>query len=320
MTPREIIAKAWAMTKKEKPIRMWGFSSALLETLLSIKLLVYQSWFFYLYVIKGETISFFAMEEFLVEFLPGPVAWTIIVIIFSLVAIELVFPHFALGAIIGLAAKSHTKQEVKGGLVLAVYNFIPILIVHEIFVLGGISTVITIASLMIRYGPEGDFLLLPLGLLFFFWIFSNLLKLISAFAEEAIVIHKLGPFASIGKSIKLIISHLGHVFFVFILLFVISLRIIINLIMILIIPGIVMGIGAMLAWLLPPLLSFTLATVVGLILVVIASYFFAYLTVFKQIVWTVTYLELSQLKDLDVITEEAEKKIGEAGGVVHQDH
>jgi len=306
MTPREIIAKAWAMTKKEKSLRRWGFSSALLETLLNVKLLIYQSWFFYLFVIKGETISFFAMEELFLKYMPAAVAWSLIIIIFALIAIELVFPHFAKGAIIGLAAKSHKKQEVNGGLVLALYNCVPILIVHELFVLGGISTVITLSSLMLRYGPGGDFMYLPLGLLAFFWIFSNVIHFFAAFAEEAIVIHKLGPFAAIGKSMKLIISHLSHVVFLLILLFVISLRIIINIVMILLIPGVVLGVGLLLTKILSPVLSYSIGSAIGLILVVVGSYFFAYITVFKQTVWTITYLELSQLKDLDVIEDKDE--------------
>ncbi len=306
MTPREIIAKAWAMTKKEKQLRRWGFSSALLETLLNVKLLIYQSWFFYLYVIKGHTISFFAMEELFLEYMPAAAAWSLIIFIFALVVIELIFPHFAKGAIIGLAAKSHKKQEVKGGLILALYNCVPIFIVHELFVLSGIFIVIILLFLMIRYGPGGDFLLLPLGLLGFLWLFSIVLKFFSAFAEEAIVIHKLGPFAAIGKSMKLIISHLGHIVFLIILLFVISLRIIINIVMILLIPGIVLGVGLLLTKILSPAISYSVGSFVGFVLVVVGSYFFAYVTVFKQTVWTITYLELSQLKDLDVIHEEDE--------------
>lgn len=306
MTPREIIAKAWAMTKKETQLRRWGFASALLQTLLSVKLLIYQSWFFYLYVIKGETISFFAMEELLLHYMPAKVAWTIIITIFAMVGVELVFPHFAQGAVIGLAAKSHKNQEVRGGLVLALYNFVPIFIVHELFTLASVSTVITVASLMIRYGPEGDFILLPLSLLGFLWVFSNILQLLSAFAEECIVIHKQGPFHAIGRSIKLIISHIGHIVFLLILMFVISLRIIINIIMILLIPGIVMGIGLLLAQFLSPVISYSIGAVVGITLVAVASYFFAYLTVFKQTVWTITYLELSSLKDLDIIDDGGE--------------
>jgi hypothetical protein len=79
--------------------------------------------------------------------------------------------------------------------------------------------------------------------------------------------------------------------------------------MILIVPGIVIGIGVLLTQFLPTVLSYSVGTVVGLILVAIASYFFAYLTVFRQTVWTITYLELSSLKDLDIITDEAEDNL-----------
>lgn len=315
MTPREIIARAWAITKKEPQLRRWGFASALLQTLLNVKLLIYQTWFFYLYVIKGETISFFAMEELLLEFMPASIAWTLIITIFVMIAVELVFPHFASGAVIGLAAKSHLKQEVRGGLILALYNFIPIFIVHEVFVLSGISTVVTVISLMIRYGPTGDLLYLPIAMVLILWVFSNLIKFISAFAEEGIVINKLGGFASIGRSIKLIISHLGHVVFLFILLFVISLRILINVVMIVVIPGVVLGIGLLLAQFLSPALSYGIGSVIGLVLIGVASYFFAYITVFKQTVWTITYLELNSLKDLDIIKDDE----GEATSVTEQE-
>lgn len=312
MTPREIVARAWAITKKERSLRRWGYSSALLQTLLNVKLITYQSWFFYLYVIKGETISFFAMEELFLRIMSPATAWTLIITIFAMILIELVYPHFAKGAIIGLAAKAHLKQEVKGGLVLGIYNFGAIFIAHEILVLSSITTVVTIGSLMIRYGPGGDLLLLPLGMLGFLWVFSCILKFFAAFAEEAIVIDKMGPFEAIGKSVKMILSHLGHVFFLFLLLFVISLRILLNVAMILVIPGVVIGIGLLLTQFLSPALSYTIGGIVGLALVAGASYFFAYLMIFKQTVWTITYLELSSLKDVDIIKEkDEEEKNGE---------
>ena len=65
-----------------------------------------------------------------------------------------------------------------------------------------------------------------------------------------------------------------------------------------------MGIGLLLTKIFSPVLSYSIGSIIGLILVVAGSYFFAYVTVFRQTVWTITYLELSQLKDLDVIHEE----------------
>ena len=68
-----------------------------------------------------------------------------------------------------------------------------------------------------------------------------------------------------------------------------------------------MGVGLLLTKVFSPVLSYSIGSFIGLILVATGSYFFAYVTVFKQTVWTITYLELSQIKDLDVIHEEAKE-------------
>ena len=289
------------MTKSERQLRRWGFAAALLETLLSIKLLTYQIWFVYSYFVLKAPIGFFAMEEILFNRLPFALAAGIVVSVLILVLVELVFPHLATGAVIGLAAKSHLKQEVKGGLVLALYNFFPIVVIHELFVLSGISTVITIASLLLRYSPAGGTNIFFLSVLLFLFLFSVGFKFLASFSEEAVVIHKHGPFVAIGKSFKLIVSHLGQVVFLIILLFVIMLRVLINLVMLLVIPGIVIGIVMLLAQFLPALVSYFVGAAVGLVLTGVTSYFFAYITVFRQTVWTITYMELSAQRDLDII-------------------
>ena len=64
MNPRDIIAEAWAITLKERQVRRWGYVSAFLETLLSLKLLIYQTWFIVSYI-QGNPIGFFADVEWL---------------------------------------------------------------------------------------------------------------------------------------------------------------------------------------------------------------------------------------------------------------
>lgn len=225
----------------------------------------------------------------------------IIITIFILMVItEFFFPHLCLGAMIGLSAKSYRHEEVRGGLVLGLYNFFPIFAIHEFLTLGRLSTIVTIISLIIRYidGPIGTFAIWMILTLF---VFSLLLKFFFSFAEEGVVLQKLGIFQAIGRSFKLIVSHLGHVMFLLLLLFVISLRIFINAAMVVLIPGIIIGIGLGLTWILPESISYSIAALVGLVLVVAASYLFAYIQAFKVTVWAITYLELIKHKELDVI-------------------
>jgi hypothetical protein len=218
-----------------------------------------------------------------------------------LVVVEWLFPHFAKGAIIGLAAKSQSGEEVKGGLVLAVYNFFPLFAVHELLVLSGITTTITLTSLALRYG--GSAAPVAIVLIVTAWILTNVLEFFWIFSEEAVVVTKSGVKPAVSRSIKLVLSHLGHIVFLFMLLLVITLRIFANVLMVIVVPGVVVGVGYLLTWFLSPLVSYTLTGLLGVIIVFLASYLFAYLEVFRQTVWTITYMQLNKLKDLDIIEE-----------------
>ncbi|OGJ59473.1 hypothetical protein A3D11_00535 [Candidatus Peribacteria bacterium RIFCSPHIGHO2_02_FULL_49_16] len=304
MKPKQIIAEAWTITKKEKRIRQWGFASTLLETLLEAKLVFWQVHFAYTYFTTGEVVQFFEIEEILYRALPFWLFLTIIILFILMVVIEFFLPKMCLGAIIGLSAKAYRKEELRGGLVLALYNFWPIFAIREIFVFSNITTTITIISLVLRYGGTGDFKYTAVGLVVFFWALSNILKFLASFGEEAIVIRKMGIFGAIGHSFKLIISYLSHVIFLILLLIMISLRILMNALMIFLIPSIAIGLGLLLTSFLPPVISYSLTTIISILLFFVFSYFLAYLHVFKQTVWTITYLELSQKKELDIILEE----------------
>jgi len=301
MTPREIIAQAWAITTKEKMLRRWGFLSSLFETLRNVEIILYQTYFLYWYF-KGTSVGWLSVEILFYESMPFWLFLAVTIILLVLLVFELFLPTLATGAIIGLAAKSYRKEEVKGGLVLALYNFFPILEVHGFFLLSSFTAVFTVWSLMLRYsGGDSSIKQGATILILIIWFLAMIFRFFASFAEEGIVIRKSGAFTAIGRSFKLIISYLSHVMFLVLLLLVITLRIVINTIMVLLLPALAIGLGLFLTTFLSAALSYTIATVLALGLVVLVSYFLAYLHVFKQTVWTLTYLELSAQKDLDVI-------------------
>jgi hypothetical protein len=302
MTPREIIAEAWAITVRTPPLRRWAVTAALLETLLSIKLMGYQGYYMYHFLVRGETIGFLDAEMRLFHALPLGVFVVLTSILVLTTVVEFFLPHVCTGAIIGLGAKAFRKEEVKGGLVLGIYNFWAIFAIQEFITLSSLSTMAMAASMAIRYldGPVRLGVLAMMGAVLGF---SLLLKFFFSFAEEAVVTQKLGIFEALARSFKMIISHLGQIIFLLLLLFVISLRIILNALVVIIIPAIIIGLGLLLMLFLPPLLTYAITGIVGLLLIMIASYFFGYIVAFRQTVWTITYLELSRHKDLDVILE-----------------
>lgn len=299
MTPREIIAEAWRMTTTEKTLWRWGFFASFFETLLNIKLFMYQFYFLFEHL-RGGDAGLFDIEIAIYNSMPGWFFWTFVIGFVVLVIIELFVPHFATGAIIGLAAKAHRKEPLKGGLVLAMYNFFGVFTAHEVLVFSGWNMALTTCSLILRY-IDGSIKYALIWIAIGLWVISNILKFFFSFTEEGIVIQKLGVFTAMGRSTKLIISYLGHVMFLLLLLFIISLRIVVNVLLVFLIPGAAVGMGIILTYFFAPTVSYIIATILGLGLVVLVSYFMAYLHVFKQTVWTITFLELSQKKDLDII-------------------
>ncbi|MFH0770948.1 MAG: hypothetical protein V1926_06280 [Candidatus Peregrinibacteria bacterium] len=298
MTPREIIATSWAISKRERQMRHWGYTSSLLETLLNTKLLIYQTWFLISYI-QGDPIGFFTVEATLFDYVPLWFFLTFVIVLVVLIAIEWLFPHMARGAIIGLGAKSSLGEEAKGGLVLAIYNFFPMFAIHEFFFLSRITVVITIISLLLRYG--GGMAGAGILIVIIAFIISNVFRFFFLFSEEAVVIRKIGIRQALKVSFKLVISYLGRVVFLMILFFLISIRILLNAVAIFLIPGVVIGLGMLLAMVLPTIAVVIIVSLVGLGIIGFTSYILGYLEVFQQTVWTITYIELSRLKELDII-------------------
>ncbi len=299
LTPREIIAEAWSITTHEKPVRRWGLAAAFFETFLDIKLVAYQLYFLYAYLIHRE-VGFFDDFEWLYSHASMLVFFSILISFLLLLAVEWIFPHLAAGAIIGLGAKSYGKEPVKGGIILAFYNFFPVFAAHEVFILASWSMSLTACSLILRYG-SGDIRFPMVGVIIIVWLLSNALKFMASFTEQGIVIKKESVANAMGKSFKLLISHLGHVMFLMLLLFIITLRIFINLTITLLIPLVVGGIGLLLLHFLSPLIAYIISGCIAIVLVGVASYFFGYLHIFRTMVWTITYLEFQKEKELDKI-------------------
>ena len=298
LTPREIIAQAWAVTTTETQLKHWGFFGSFFEILLDVKLLIYQIYFVYSYF-KGEGGGLFDIEIILYNSIPFWLFITLVTAFILLVIVELFVPSLADGAIIGLTAKAHGKEKVKGGFILALYNFFPILAVHEVFVFSSLSIFITAISIILRYGAGLTSMMIVVATVV--WIVSNIIKFFSSFTEPGIVIEKLGIFAAGAKSVKLIMGYMPHVMFLAMLLLVISLRIFINTLVIILVPFAILGIGLGLTYVFQPIVSYSIAGITGLVLTLVAAYFFAYLHVFKQAVWTIMYMELIKEKELDKI-------------------
>jgi hypothetical protein len=308
MSPRELIAEAWHITRNYRRILLpWGITDACVLLLAAIEFASYQGYVLYAYFRTGENPSFGSTLQLSMEFLNRHPVWAVSLLLTISIhfLLWLLIPRLATGALIGLAAKIRCRDEPRGGLVLGLYNFLPLLELAAALGLIGGKTLFTLWSAIIRY-MEGDAaLFVTTALLLVFWALSFIFHFFFTFAEEAIVIRKAGVFSALAQSFKLVLSYLSKVVLILLLLTVIILRIILNALVILFIPSLVLGLGLLLARFLPEGVSFGISGGLGLLSLLFASYFLGYITVFKHTVWTITYLELSKEPELDVIVKHA---------------
>lgn len=298
LTPREIIAEAWRITTTERTLRAWGFFRTIFALLLDLKLLGYQLYFVYAYI-AGHEVGLLDDWIILYDLVPMWAFVTILVAFILLLIVELFVPSLGDGAIIGLAAKAYKKEKVEGGFILGLYNYFPILTLHEIFAFSGISIFITACSLILRYTEGLRWGLLVIATLL--WIISSILRFFASFSEEGVVIQKLGVFEAAGRSIKLTVSYLSHVVFLALLMMVIGLRVVMNVVVIIVLPAVLFGLGTLLTLFLAPAIAWTIIGIVGVVLVFCLAYGLTYLNVFKQTVWTIMFIEMNKQRDLDAI-------------------
>lgn len=308
MNPRELIAEAWRITIAHRRILLpWGALEAFVVMIAAVCFVTYQGFVLSIFFRTGNLSSWGSIADSVRPFAAEHPGLIIALIIAAAIygILWLLVPRLATGAIIGLAAKIHCGDEPKGGLVLAIFNCMPLLELAAAFALIDGKTVFSLWSLLVRYMGATDVIFGTSIVLMLIWTVSFIFQFLFMFAEEAIVVRKMGVFHSIGHSFKLVISYLGRIVLIGILLLVIILRIILNAIVIFVIPATVLGLGFLLARFLPEFVSFTISGILGLAIAILASYFLGYVTVFKNTVWTITYLELSKERELDVIATEA---------------
>ncbi len=314
MSPKEIIAEAWHMTIRHKRILLpWGALEAFIVMIAAMLFVIYQGFVLTVFIQTGDSPTWESIMGTIMPIIGRFPGLTVTLLVLSCIygVLWIVVPRVVTGALIGLAAKIHCGDEPKGGFVIGVFSFLPLLELAAAFVIIDGKTLFSAWSVLVRYMGAADVMLGTSIFLILIWCIAFVFHFLFMFAEEAIVIRKFGVFRSIGHSFKLVISYLGRVVLIAVLLLVIILRIILNAIVIFVIPAIIFGLGFLLTRFLPEIVSFGISGLIGITIALIASYFLGYVTVFKNAVWTITYLELSKEKELDVIEPEEVAEVTE---------
>lgn len=307
MNYRKIIADAWHLTQNRKDLFWWfAFVPALLSSVISIIYLGYQ----FVAFRSSELFANRPLKEdymgIVLDVLKNLISEQTGLAVFLIVIVAIIglaytmLPVFTQGALIQSIARLRAGEEVKvlDGISYGFTRFLQLFEYHLLIKTFSLVTIVTYAALILRsLGVEAfNFFIWILAL---FGVVSLFLGVLFTYSEFFIVIDKRGVFKSMLSSSGLVIRHWHHTLFMFILMMMISVRIIFNILIALLVPILVVAPIFLFASLTLAKIGVLIGSIIGLISLYFASYFLGIFEVFATAVWTFTFLELTSKTDDD---------------------
>lgn len=318
MNYRQIIAESWQYTQTNKSLIIWfGFASCLLTTTVGIGYIAYQFFAFknsYLFS-NGEHSFLAQVVGFIWDFIKMHLSLTIPLVVFGIIFAILYFlyPTLARAGAIQTIARNRNGQKagVGTGLRHGMMSFLPLFEYHLLIGTFGFFSILIEMSFVLRnLGPVIFKILLPLFVLLI--IIGFILTLLFTYADFYIVIDNETIFHAMKKSAKQVIMHWRHTFLITVLMILIGVRIIIQVVIVFLIPALIVLITGYLATVTLPVTGVIVGGVVGFLALILAAYLNGIVEIFSIAVWTFTFLDITQEKELsarEVVKEESTKEI-----------
>jgi hypothetical protein len=301
MNYREIIAEAWHFAQEEKrPMYYFAFLPALITALAGIFFVVYQGVSLKRYF-EHESGVLLDLLKFVISLISENPEYTLIGIVTLAIGafMYLFYPSFSEAALIEVISRKLNGQTIKmrQGVQFGFKNFFAVLEFNGLLSAVSITALIGYGTIILRtLGPE--FLKIASVFLIVIGIISIVADFLFTYAKYYIVIDDLGVFAALGKSTKLVINNFESVALIFLMLFLIGLRIIVNIVLILIIPGLIVLIAGFFASIALNITGYVISAVIGLIGIYLSGYLGGVVSVFAHAVWTLTFLKLTSEDNL----------------------
>lgn len=317
MDYRKIIAQSWEATQSSKKLIVWfGFFPSIFTTAAGVATITYQFFAFKKsYLFDAENHGFLGeVVGFIWNFIDTHLSWTLPLVIIAAVfgVIYLLFPTLAKSSAIQAIARRRNGQDagVGTGLRHGVLSFLPLFEYHLLIKTFAFFSILTEMSFVLRnLGMELFQIFLPIFIIFI--IISFVLTLLFTYADLYIVIDGLGVFESMKKSAKLVVMHWKHTFLITILMLLIGVRIIIQVVVVFLLPILIVLITGYIATIALPITGVIVGGIVGFVGLIVAAYLNGIVDIFSYTVWTYTFLEVTEEKELsarDVFKDETPKE------------
>lgn len=282
------------MTTTEKGLVWYGIVPAFFSTLVGIAYFIYQVFAFRSSPFFGGRIfEVQKITDWVINFAGTHTQLTIFFVgIAALVGIAyLLLPPLFEGGLIGLVAALHRGKEVKtgDGIGIGVRYFLRMFEHQMVISTFSFAEFFLIFSLGIRNFGLSAWLIF---ILIFFFIVSLIFGFLFIYTQNFIVLEDHKLISAFGGSAKLAVGNLGKTFLMWLLILLISLRVIINIFLIFLIPVFVAAVMNFFVSTIALWLGVALGIVVSLAALALAAYLAGILHVFTTATWTLAFLSL----------------------------
>lgn len=308
MNTRDIVRKAWQVTQVHLKKLIWyGAVPAFFSILVTSGYIAYQYSAFRNSVFLGASSSSLLEDlGFAWNWMVSHGALTTIGIILAILVLlaYILLPPIFKGTLIRALMNIRYYKPISGSAEVGVRKFFPM---FEFGLITGAFSIVTLfseSSFILRWwGQNIFFLVLPI--LLFIGMIGLIASFLFTYTEYFIILEDHRLIQAIKESVVLVISNLRKTILIFILMVLISARIILNAILVLFIPMLVIGLTSYFSTIFLSTVGIVIMGILSFIILLIASYLMGLFSVFATAVWVFTFAALvdkkvPEMKDVDL--------------------
>ena len=283
------------MTNDERGLVWYGVVPAFFVVLVGMGYLIYQFLAFRISPFFGaKDLDVEKIKSLVLSFGSEHPTLSIVFLVFAVIIVIIYFilPPLCEGGIIGLTSALHKgKENVKpgDGIVIGAHHYLRMF--EYRMVVGTFSFVyfLTVVSLTVRKLGVSGWLI---GLMIFLFVASLILGFLFVYTQNFIVLEGRRIIPAFMGSAKLVVGNFGQTLLMWMLMLLISLRVVINIFLVFLIPVLVAAVTNFLVTTIALRLGILLASIAGITVLMIAAYLAGVLHVFTTAAWTLTFINL----------------------------
>lgn len=282
----QIIIPAWNIIKDNTSLKQYYLFPWLLSIIFLTFLLVYQSIYTYVEIFwKKEEALILILNFFHSEYIVSIIIWAVIFLIIYVITL----PIFEWGLIHYIDHKNNNKNITPSEAIWVwIYKFFPIFEYNNLFSEFKFISIINwfLFSMRFIWIKYIDILMVVFSIIL---VFSIVINILFIYSKYFIVLENEKLFTAIWRSSKVSILNIRNTSKLYLLMFMLNIRVILNFLIFLIFPIIISATIIYITSQIFLIVTLTILTILFILAIYILSYLTAVLDIFKTAIWYYAY-------------------------------